>query len=73
MPAGIAIDSNDVVYICDQNNHRISLFTRDGQFLGSFGAQGTKPGQFKTPCGITINKDGTIFVSDYSNNTIQLF
>ena len=31
-PVSIAIDSNDVVYIGEDGNHRISLFTRDGHF-----------------------------------------
>jgi DNA-binding beta-propeller fold protein YncE len=46
-PTGISIDSDDTVYIAEKvRNHRVSVFTKDGKFLISFGSQGDGPGQF---------------------------
>ena len=33
---GIAVDHNDKVYVCDNANGRLQMFTRDGGFIGSF-------------------------------------
>ena len=69
-PKGIAIDSNDIVYISEWKN-RISVFTCGGQFLRSFGSQGDKPGQFRDPTGIVVI-NGAIYVSD-DNDRVQVF
>ena len=73
MPRGVAIDSNNIVYIGDLGNHRISIFSGEGEFLGIGGDRGSGPGQFKYPCGVTISSHGCIYVSDRGNNRIQVF
>ena len=70
IPRGIAIDSNDIVYV--SANHRISIFTREGQFLRSFGTPGKGPGQFNSPREILSN-NGFLYVSDSSNSRVQIF
>ena len=70
-PKGIAIDLNDIVYVSDSSNNRISVFTCGGQFLRSFGSQGDKPGQFRDPTGIVVI-NGAIYVSDYFGH-LQVF
>ena len=32
-PKGIAIDSNDIVYVSECGNHRISIFTKEGEAI----------------------------------------
>ena len=71
-PIGISIDSEDVVYVCEWNNHCISVFTCEGKFLTSFGTQGSGPGQFSSPRGIAIDKNGVVYVSDTDNNCLQI-
>jgi len=51
---------------------RISRFTKDGKFLGSFGKWGSEPGEFKTPHDITLDADGRLFVADRGNMRIQI-
>ena len=51
-PAGIAVDANDVVYVSEWDNHRVSVFTSEGAFVRSFGSHGQKPGQFACPHGV---------------------
>ena len=72
-PRGISIDSNDVVYVTEWNNCRVSVFTCEGKFLESFGTEGSGPGQFNVPRGIAVDKDGLVYVSDTYNNRLQIF
>ena len=72
-PTGIAVDSNDVVYVTELGNNRVSVFTNKGEFIKTFGALGAGPGQFKGPSGIAVDKNGTIYVCDTFNNRLQVF
>jgi tripartite motif-containing protein 2/3/tripartite motif-containing protein 71 len=42
-PVGIAIDASDMVYVSESGNHRVSVFTSEGQFVTSFGKEGRGP------------------------------
>ena len=61
------------MYVTESHNHRISVFTCEGEFLTSFGSKGSGPGRFTDPCGIAVDKNGVVYVSDISNNHLQLF
>lgn len=63
-PEGIEIDSKGNIYIVDWGKHRISMFTKDGSFIRSFGKFGFntpqdvgKPVHFVFPTRITIAED----------------
>jgi len=52
----------------------VQAFTLDGEFLFTFGSNGTKPGFFQYHFGIAVNDlTGFIFVADQNNNRIQIF
>jgi sugar lactone lactonase YvrE len=51
---------------------RISVFTKDGKYLRSFGSLGEGPGQFRTPHDIDMDSQGRLFVSDRGNMRIQI-
>ena len=72
-PSSISIDSDNVVYVAEQDNRRVSVFTCKGKFLTSFGTKGSGPGQFNKPCGISVDINRVVYVADYSNNCIQIF
>lgn len=72
-PDGIAIDSNDVVYITEYSNDRVSIFTNNGKFIKTFGTRGSEQAQFDWPCGITVDKNGNIYVCDVNNLRLQVF
>ena len=72
-PFDVCIDSNDIAYVCDTNNHRICIFDSSGTLLHSFGTQGKSPGQFSAPYGITIDNNGLLYVNDYYNGQVQIF
>ncbi len=53
----LTIDTSDGVYVGDLN-HRISVFTTDGQFLTSF----MRPGEFEYPSGLAVDASGVVCV-----------
>ncbi len=61
----LTIDTSDKVYVGDWN-HRISVFTTDGQFLTSF----MRP---EYPSGLAVDASGVVCVCDSEKNHIQLF
>ena len=66
-------NSNSKVYVTEFNNHRVSVFTCEGEFLASFGSPGYEPGQFINPRGVKIDQNGMVYVCDYGNNRLQYF
>ena len=59
--------------VCDQHNHRIQVFDLDGKFVGKFGTNGSKVGEFNEPFSVAVLSNDQIVVSDCNNNRIQIF
>ena len=55
------------------DNDRVSVFSRDGTYLRSFGRRGKSEGEFKLPLGIAFDNNGNIIVADSLNHRVQLF
>ena len=72
-PSGIVFDQDNNVLISDSRNHRIQKFTRDGEFILSFGEYGSQEGGFILPWGLAVNDNSEIFVADWGNDRIQRF
>ena len=72
-PAGITVDTDDIVYVSEANNDRVSVFTCEGQFITSFGRKGEGPGDFNYPVGLAVDNCGVVYVCDRINNRIQCF
>lgn len=66
--AGVAVDSQDKVYVFNRGGHPIVIFDRDGKFLDSWGE-----GMFKTPHGIYMGPDGHVYLADSGNHTVRKF
>ena len=66
-------DINNKVYVCDTENHRITILNLDLTFHGSFGSKGSETGKFNLPEGISVDSRGNVLVADYYNNRIQVF
>jgi sugar lactone lactonase YvrE len=71
--SGLAIDSNDRIYISDTGHHRIVICTPEGCYITHIGIEGDGPGELKLPSGLDITHDGTIVVADTGNKRLQLF
>ncbi len=70
---GIAVGSNDNVFVVDQGNHRIQVFNQNGTFLFKWGSNGSGNLQFSSPRAIAIGTNGLVYVADLGNNRIQVF
>jgi sugar lactone lactonase YvrE len=77
-PIGLAVDSQNSIYVTDTYNDRIRKITPDGFVTTVAGSAG--PGyrdgpagnsQFDTPCGIVIKADGTLIVADTGNGKLR--
>lgn len=64
---------NQQVYVTDTNNKRVQVFDLQGNPLFKFGAEGTKPGQFRFPYGIAGDSKGNVYVADLYNGCISIF
>jgi hypothetical protein len=69
----IAVNATGYYYISDGINHRIQIFTPDGQYLSEFGYHGSGSGQIDNPKGLDINSTGYIYVCDYYNSQIDIY
>jgi len=72
-PLGIAIDESGNVYVADQGNHRIQVFTLRGEFIRKWGSYGSGDGQFKAPWDVAIDSQKRIYVTDVHNHRVQVF
>ena len=63
---------NQQVYVADSGNHRISIYTMQGQLVHHIGEHGRGPGQFILPIAVAFSPDGDMYVSDNHNHRIQV-
>ena len=72
-PKGIAIDSEDHIYIVDAAFQNFQIFNKEGQPLLFVGEGGSHPGQFLLPAGIAIDDEDRVYVVDQLNARVQVF
>jgi len=72
-PLGVAVDSDNNVFVTDTLNDRIQMFDADGNFIQMFGKQGVSPGTFMRAKGIAVDLDGHVYVTDAEFNNVQIF
>lgn len=59
--------------VADFMNHRIQIWTTEGEFIGDLGSQGSEFGQFERPTDVALSPKGELYVVDWGNNRIQVF
>jgi DNA-binding beta-propeller fold protein YncE len=65
---GLAIDSQDRVYVLSRSTHPVMVFDPEGNLLRTWGE-----GFFNRPHGICIGADGTVYCTDDGNHTVSKF
>ena len=72
-PGGLALDSEENVYVTDQSVHKIVIADKEGTFLGKWGKVGPGEGELNRPSGMAFDKDDNLYVSDSLNHRVQKF
>ena len=70
-PVGIAIDSDENIYIADEWMNRISIFTNSGHFLRNWSTQGD--GEVNRTSGIALDLNDDVYVVDSLNHRVRKF
>ena len=75
-PTAIDLDSNGNLYVTDEWLNRVAIFSSDGDWLGSWGSNGSGEGQFDKPSGLAIDSEDNLFIVDtgmtVSRNTVKM-
>ena len=69
-PCGVSVSPEGLVYICERDNHRVTVHDEEGTFQFAFGSKGSGPGCFNGPRDITFGSDGLVYVSDHGNSRV---
>ena len=73
-PVGIAIHPHSkMVYVTDSYSDCVKILNPDLTFSSSFGSEGSRSGQFSSPCGVAFDSTGKVYVADSGNHRIQVF
>ena len=76
-PSSVLVAPDGNIFVGDghggASNSRIMKYSASGEFLTSWGSQGSEPGQFAVPHDLAIDSAGRIFVGDRGNNRVQIF
>jgi sugar lactone lactonase YvrE len=74
-PWGITVDASGTVYVADTWNHRIQVFTSEGEFIEMFGVfdNPTSPESYWGPRDVHIDSEGNLYVVDTGNKRVVVF
>jgi len=73
-PTAIAFDKDWNVYVSDEWLNRISIFSKDGDYISKWQERsGTGDGEFNRPAGLAFDADDNVYVVDSGNDRIQKF
>lgn len=71
-PRGLAVLSNRL-FVADRCNHRVCVFTEEGQFLHAFGGAGSDPENLNHPDQVAVSNRHEIYVTDTGNKCVKVY
>ncbi|HKW67613.1 MAG TPA: hypothetical protein VJP04_10030, partial [Terriglobales bacterium] len=69
----LAIDSAGNLYVSDEVEGKVRVYSQEGKLVGAFGRPGRKTGEFSRPLGVWADARDRIYVADSDNRRIQVF
>ncbi len=72
-PAGVALDKDENLYVSDDYLHHVSIFDKEGKFLGKWGTPGNDPGELNGPNDLAFDGENNVYVVDAFNHRVQKF
>ena len=72
-PGDVAIGPSGDLFVLDQGNDRVEVFSESGEYLSQFGSEGSGNGQMSSPNGLAVNPEGDVWVLDTGNGRIEEF
>lgn len=76
-PIDVAVDANGVLYVADNNNHKIRKITPEGVVTtvagdaAGFSDGATATALFRNPSGIAVDGAGNVYVADRLNHRVR--
>ena len=58
------------IYVSDNHNHCIRVYTASGDYIRRFGSQGSGDRQLSLPCGVCVDGSGRVVVCDWGNDRV---
>ena len=75
-PNDVAFGAAGEIYVTQghgKGESRVLKFDAEGNFLKTWGGEGSGPGEFNVPHSIVIDDAGLLYIADRSNQRIQVF
>ena len=72
-PTSVALDSESNVYVADEWLNRISIFNKDGAWIGKWGTPGDGDGEINRASGLAFDENDDLYLVDSLNNRVQVF
>ena len=72
-PTSVALDSESNVYVADEWLNRISIFTKNGDWIGKWGTPGDGDGDLNRPSGMAFDANDNLYLVDSWNHRLQVF
>jgi len=71
-PYDVEVNVNNQLYVIDNDQHCVKMFTLDGHYVGKFGTQGSGKGQLNEPYCLGTDLNGFVLVSD-RNHRVSVY
>ena len=71
-PTHAVVLRNEQIVVSDSDNHRLVIYSKDGQLMRTIGKRGAGTGRFDYPRGLALHRDGdAVYVVECGNNRVQ--
>ena len=71
--AGLAVAADENLYVSEEFENYIAIYSPDGERIGQWGETGSEEGQLDGPSGMAFDKADDLYVVDSRNDRVQKF